>query len=194
MKLKPVFDETGHATTAGDIRCFYFDSVTGEYTGWSDEYINVGVSLPGNSTDIDPGESVAKMVPVFSDGGWEQQEDHRGETVWATADGSNTTVDYIGPVKDGFTAVAPTTPYDVWNGGEWVTDSEAQHAADTAANEAKKTALIYEATQFIAPLADAMAGGYIDDADIPVLTAWQKYRYALTKVEPPKPVWPRKPE
>ncbi|STH05040.1 tail fiber assembly protein from lambdoid prophage [Escherichia coli] len=44
--MKPVFDENGLATVPGDMRCFYYDAVTSEYTGWSDEYINTGVSMP----------------------------------------------------------------------------------------------------------------------------------------------------
>lgn len=58
---------------------------------------------------------------------------------------------------------------------------------------AKKQALISEAAQFIAPLKDALDGGYIDDEGKPKLTEWQKYRYYLTKVDPAKPVWPEKP-
>ncbi|MBC6536229.1 tail fiber assembly protein, partial [Citrobacter sp. 966a] len=67
---------------------------TGEYTGWSDEYINVGVSMPGDSTDIDPGDGAAGKVAVFTGTNWRLEEDHRGETVWSTADGSAVTVDY----------------------------------------------------------------------------------------------------
>ena len=59
---------------------------------------------------------------------------------------------------------------------------------------AKKQALISEANMVIAPLKDALDGDYIDDADKPRLSAWQKYRYALTKVDTAKPVWPTKPE
>ena len=44
--MKPVFDENGLATVPGDMRCFYYDAETSEYTGWSDEYINTGVSMP----------------------------------------------------------------------------------------------------------------------------------------------------
>ncbi|EPP4481388.1 tail fiber assembly protein, partial [Salmonella enterica subsp. enterica serovar Montevideo] len=41
----------------------------------------------------------------------------------------------------------------------------------------KKIALLAEASSVIAPLRDALDGGYIDDADKPKLIAWQKYRY-----------------
>lgn len=62
-----------------------------------------------------------------------------------------------------------------------------------ATAKAKKQELLNIASQFIAPLKDALDGGYIDDEDKPKLTAWQKYRYDLTKVDAAKPVWPEKP-
>jgi hypothetical protein len=61
-----------------------------------------------------------------------------------------------------------------------------------AATELKQN-LLRLASETIAPLKDALDGGYIDDADIPLLSAWQKYRYALTKVDPSQPVWPERP-
>ena len=35
--MKPVFNENGLATVPGDMRCFYYDAETYEYTGWSDD-------------------------------------------------------------------------------------------------------------------------------------------------------------
>lgn len=58
---------------------------------------------------------------------------------------------------------------------------------------ARKSALLADADRVIAPMKDALDGGYIDDADKPILIAWQKYRYALTKVDPANPAWPEKP-
>ena len=77
-----------------------------------------------------------------------------------------------------------------------MTDLKALHASDVMAAEQTKTALLSEATAIISPLADAQAGGYIDDADVSRLDEWQRYRYKLTKVDtstapditlPPKP-------
>ncbi|MEF6206885.1 tail fiber assembly protein, partial [Escherichia coli] len=140
--MKPVFDENGLATEPGETRCFYYDAVTSEYMGWSDEYINLGVSMPGHSTDIDPGDEVAGKIPVFTGIGWEQQEDHRGETVYSTESGDASMVDYIGPIKNGFTSTAPSTPYDKWDGERWVTDTKAQHSAAVEAAEAHRQSLI----------------------------------------------------
>lgn len=191
--MKPVFGEDGHATTPGEIRAYYFDHINGEYTGWSDEFINIGVSMPGCSTDIAPGEEIAGFAQVFTGQLWEVQEDHREKTVYSTSDRKSSVVDYIGPVREGFTLVAPLTQFDKWVDGKWVTDASEQNESLTLSNTQKKAALILEASSYIAPLVDARDGGYIDDADVPVLAAWQKYRYALTKVDPAKPVWPERP-
>ncbi len=43
--MKPVFDEMA-GYSAGRYALFYYDAETSEYTGWSDEYINTGVSMP----------------------------------------------------------------------------------------------------------------------------------------------------
>ncbi|WP_434082029.1 tail fiber assembly protein [Escherichia coli] len=105
--------------------------------------------MPADSTDIDPGEGVTGKVAVFSDSGWEWQEDLRGETVYSTEDRSETTVDYIGPVHDGFTRKLPATPYDHWDGEKWITDTAAERDAHIAAAEAKKQFLIDQANVYM---------------------------------------------
>lgn len=191
--MKPVFDENGLAKEPGNVRCFYYDALTGEFTGWSDEYINVGVSMPGNSTDIDPGETDKGKVSLFTGTGWQLEEDHRGVTVYSVEDKSSSVVDYIGPVKDGFVTVAPTSPFDKWDRQKWVTDVEAQHAADVAAAEQKKAFLLAEANIAIAPLQDAFDLDMATDAEKALLLAWKKYRVLLMRVDTAKPVWPTPP-
>lgn len=137
-----IFDKDGLAVEAGSIRVYYFHPVTKEYVGWSDEFINIGVSMPGNSTNIAPGNEVAGEVMVFTGKDWKRQKDHRGETVWSTDDGSAITVDYIGFVHDGYTNIAPSTPYDKWNGEKWITDIKAQHAADKEVAKQQQQSLI----------------------------------------------------
>lgn len=63
--------------------------------------------------------------------------------------------------------------------------------------EQHKIDLINKATNIIAPMTDALNGGYIDDKDIEQLDKWQRYRYALTKIDislAPDIEWPQKPE
>lgn len=191
--MKPVFDENGLAIEAGNIRCFYFDSVTGEYTGWSDEYIHIGVSMPGNSTDIDPGEDVTGKVSLFNGTSWQLEEDHRGVTVYSLDNKAPSVVDYIGPIKDGFVTAAPTSPFDKWDGQKWVADAEAQHAADVAEAEQKKAFLLAEANIAITPLQDAFDLDMATEAEKALLLEWKKYRVLLMRVDTAKPEWPTTP-
>ncbi|EKQ4428775.1 tail fiber assembly protein [Escherichia coli] len=194
--MKPVFDENGLAKEAGEIRCYYYDAVTFEYMGWSDEYINIGVSMPGDSTDIDPGDEVAGKVAVFQSGGWVLNEDHRGETVYSTADASASTVDYIGPVKDGYTSAAPSGPYQKWDGKKWVTDTDAQHAADVKAADKQKAALLVEAQETISFWQTELQLDIISDEDKASLIVWMKYIKALQALDTSKAPdinWPLKP-
>ncbi|EFC2651579.1 tail fiber assembly protein [Escherichia coli] len=196
--MKPVFDENDLATEAGNIRCFYFDPVTFEYTGWSDEYINVGVSMPGHSTDIDPGDEVDGKIAVFTNGQWELYEDHRGGTVYSTTDASAVTVDYIGPVKDGYTILAPSGPYDKWDGEKWVTDTEAQHGAAVEAAEAQRQSLIDAAMASISLIQlKLQAGRKLTQAETTRLNAVLDYIDAVTATDTstaPDVIWPELPE
>lgn len=194
--MKPVFDENGLATEPGEIRCYYYDAATSEYMGWSDEYINLGVSMPGHSTDIEPGDEVAGKVAVFQNGGWVLNEDHRGETVYSTADASASTVDYIGPVNDGYTNVAPSGPYQKWDGKKWVTDANAQHAADVKAADKQKAALLVEAQKTISFWQTELQLGIISDEDKASLIAWMNYIKAVQSVDTskvPDISWPVQP-
>lgn len=186
------------AIVAGDITVFNYDGETREYISSSVEFLHVGVGIPANSCTDAPGKiKEGFTVCRTADGkAWKNIVDHRGETVYNTKTGEKVTITVLGEYPEDTTTLAPTTPYDKWNGSQWVTDSKAQHAADVMAAEQTKTALLAEATAIIAPLADAQAGGYIDDADVPRLAEWQRYRYKLTKVDistapditlPPKP-------
>lgn len=195
--MKPVFDENGLATTPGNIRCFYYDAVTGEHTGWSDEYIHIGVSMPGSSTDIDPGDKIPGKVLVFTGSGWEQQEDHRGETVYSVENKQESVVDYIGPVRDGFTGTAPSSPFDKWDGEKWVKDEEAEKAAHIREAEGTRAGLMQKATDIIAPLQDAIDLDMATDAEKAQLLAWKKYRVLLNRVDTSKAPdinWPVPPE
>ncbi|EPE6566176.1 tail fiber assembly protein [Citrobacter freundii] len=187
------------ATVAGDITVFNYDDKTREYLSSSVEFLHVGVGVPANSCIDAPGKikegfTVCRTVDGKA---WEDIVDHRGDTVYSTKTGEKVTIIVPGEYPEDTTTLAPATPYDKWNGSQWVTDLKAQHAADVMAAEQTKTALLAEATAIIAPLADAQAGGYIDDADVPRLAEWQRYRYKLTKVDTstaPGVTFPPKPE
>ncbi len=197
--MKPVFDNNGLAIEPGDIRCFYFCPVTGEYTGWSDEYINVGVSMPGNSTDIDPGEAVAGKVSLFTGTGWQLEEDHRGVTVYSLENKTPSVVDYIGPIKEGFVATEPSSMLDKWDGKKWVKDADAEHTALVTDAEVQKQLLITQANDHInrKQWPGKAIMGRLSDMEKAQYNLWLDYLDALEAVgtsSAPDINWPVPPE
>lgn len=195
---KAELDKNLIAIVAGDITVFNYDGETREYLSSSVEFLPVGVGIPANSCLDAPGTiNEGFTVCRTADGkAWEDIADHRGETLYSTTTGEKVTITLPGDYPKDTTTQAPATPYDKWNGTEWKTDTKAQRAAEMAEAERQKNALLAEATAIIAPLADAKAGGYIEDEDAPRLTEWQRYRYRLTKVDTstaPEIIWPEPP-
>lgn len=200
MDINLDFDENGHATVAGTLRVFHYFSSTGEYRGWSDEFIPVGVSLPGSSTPIDPGEDVTGRAWVFDGTAWTSHEDHRDETVYSTESGQPSIIDYIGAIRAGFTTLSPETPFDKWSGDAWVIDQGAQHDFNVAQAAQKKKALLSTAEMEISWLQDAVdpdvMGDDIRPEDVALLKAWRAYRVALNRIDvnlAPDIVWPEPP-
>ncbi|MBM6608856.1 tail fiber assembly protein [Enterobacteriaceae bacterium RIT814] len=194
--MKPVFDTNGLAAVAGQIRVYYFSNDTGEYQGRSDEYINIGVSMPGNSTNIDPGEHSMREVPVFENGEWKIKEDHRGDVVYSISSGDAFTVNYIGPVHDGYTTVAPSGSFDKWDGEKWLTDTDAQHAAAVETANRQKALLLAESQETISFWQTELQLGMISEEDKARLIIWMNYIKAVKAVDTstaPDISWPKPP-
>lgn len=192
------FDKDGYATSAGTVTVYNVTSDTGEYIGTTDEFINEGQGIPAHAyLDLPPNIREGFVICRVAEGSaWEYVVDHRGKIRYSTITGAEFIVSVIGDYPSNSTETAPSTEFDRWNGKCWVTDTEAQYVADVKNATDKKAELIAEASVIIAPLADANAGGYIDESDIPILSEWQRYRYALTKVDASKAPdieWPELP-
>lgn len=190
-----IFDDAGHAVNAGYVKVYHFKN-GGEYCGWSDEYISVGLGLPGNSTLIAAGEPVNGQVWVFDGNQWFASEDHRGETVYSTTDGCAVVIDYIGPVAEGYVTKPPASEFDKWNGSEWVIDTDAQHAADVAAAEQTKQNLLAAARSTISIWQTELQLGSISEQDKSQLIAWLAYIKEVQAVDTsgaPDINWPAPP-
>ncbi|EHN8828066.1 tail fiber assembly protein [Enterobacter bugandensis] len=187
------------ATVAGDIIVFNYDGETREYLSTSVEYLAVGVGLPANSCTDEPGKSkedftICRTADFTA---WEYVADHRGETVYSTETGESVIVSLPGDYPEGTTTLAPSTPYDTWDGSEWVTDNEAQHKADVEAAEQQKAALLAEAQTKISLWQTELQLGIISDEDKASLIAWMNYIKAVQAVDTskaPEITWPVKPE
>ncbi|HBR4776056.1 tail fiber assembly protein [Escherichia coli] len=187
------------AIVAGDITVFNYDGETREYLSSSVEYLAVGVGIPANSCTDAPGESKEDFTICRSADftAWEYVADHRGETVYSTETGEAVIISAPGDYPDDTTTLAPPTPYDTWNGSEWVTDTKAQHAADVEAADQQKAALLAEAQTTISLWQTELQLGIISDEDKASLIAWMKYIKAVQAVDTSKApdiTWPDKPE
>ena len=182
-------------TVAGDITVFNYDGGTREYISSSVEYLPVGVGIPANSCTDKPGQSKEGFsicrTPDFT--AWEYVADHRGETVYSTETGEDVSITALGDYPKNTTTLAPATPYDKWNGSEWVTDSDAQQVAAVAAAETQKAQLRAVATDEIVWRQDAVSAGIATEGEAAALTEWIKYRVLLMRVDTTKPVWPTPP-
>ncbi|HEG2003723.1 tail fiber assembly protein [Enterobacter sp. CPE_E157] len=187
------------ATSAGDVTVFNYDGETREYLSSSVEYLPEGVGIPANSCMDAPGESkegfaICRNADFTA---WEYVADHRGETVYSTETGDAMMVSLPGDYPEGTTTLAPSTPYDTWNGSEWVTDTEVQQAAEVEAAEQQKAALLLEAQATISLWQTELQLGIISDEDKASLIAWMNYIKAVQAVDTSKApdiTWPDKPE
>ncbi|MDK1707005.1 tail fiber assembly protein [Serratia marcescens] len=195
-----VLGPEGWATTAGWIltyQCAY--STTREYTSCYWQYCQQGVGIAAGSYTDKPTQPTEdnKAIRRTEDGkAWEIVDDFRGQPSYSTETGEPQTIDYLGPVRDGWTLLAPQTPYDKWDGTQWVTDEAAQHAAQVQVATEEKARLMAEATAAIVPLQDAVDTGIATEEETQQLTAWKTYRALLSRVNPddaPNLTWPKKP-
>lgn len=194
---KVTLDNNGLAKTAGILTIYNFDAVSGEFTGSSDELLAQGVGLPASACIIAPPATEVGHAPVYRNGNWQAIADHRGETVYFTADGSATLVTELGDYPEGTTPFAPATRWDKWDGVKWVTDADAKLAAAVEGAARQKSALISEANGVTQAWQTQLLLGIITEADKTALTKWMKYIQNVQAVDisqAPEISWPAPPE
>lgn len=194
---KATLNKIGIATKAGDVTVYNYDGITREFLSTSTEFLAVGVGIPANScidAPVDEKEGFAVCRTASLDG-WDYVVDHRGETVYDTENGQPVDITGLGDYPDNVTTIEPLTPYDRWNGSEWVTDTDAQKSSQVAAAEQKKASLLAEAQSAISLWQTELQLGIISDNDKASLIAWMKYIQALNAVDTstaPDIEWPVK--
>lgn len=196
---KATLNKNGIATKAGDVTVFNYDGETHEFMSTSVEFLSVGVGIPANSCTDAPveeknGFAVCRKASLD---GWEYIADHRGETVYDTETGRPVDITELGDYSASVTTIPPLTPFDRWNGSEWVTDEDAQKNGQVMEAKQKKSVLLAEAQSTISLWQTELQLGIISDDDKASLIAWMKYIQALKAVDTstvPDIEWPVKPE
>lgn len=189
-------DEGGLAKESGLITVYNFDATTGEFTGTSEEYVSVGVGIPANSTCTAPPEPVKGKARIFG-GDWQHVDDHRGETVYSTADGTAQVISQPGEYPADTSLLKPATAFDTWNGKKWVTDKAAQQAALVKIADAEKARRIAAANSTSQAWQTQLMLGIITDDDKATLVVWMTYIQALQAVDTstaPDVAWPTAPD
>lgn len=196
---KATLNKNGIATKPGEITVYNFDGKTLEYLASSVEFLALGVGIPANScTDapVEKKEGFAVCRAVSLDG-WEYVADHRGQTVYDTKTGQPVNITAPGDYAVGVTTIAPSTPYDRWNGSEWVTDKNAQKNGQIKEAEQRKSARLSEAQSAISLWQTELQLGIISDDDKASLIIWMKYIQSLNAIDifaAPDIEWPERPE
>ncbi len=196
---KATLNKNGIATKAGEITVYNFDLITREYLAESVEFLAVGVGIPANSCTDAPveGKDGFAVCRKASLDGWEYVADHRGDTVYDTQTGQTVEITSPGEYADNVTTIAPSTPYDRWNGSAWMTDEDAQKSGQVMEAQQKKAVLLAEAQSTISLWQTELQLGIISDDDKASLITWMKYIQALNAVDTstaPDTEWPVKPE
>lgn len=161
------------------------------------QYCAEGVGIAAGSYTDKPAklDDNTKAIRRTADvSAWEVVDDLSGQLAYSTDPREENTVDFIGPLPDGWTLLAPASPFDKWDGDKWVTDTDAQHAAEIAAAQVKLEALNQEADEIIEQLNRAVKYDMATDEEKASLEAWEKYSVLLSRVNPENPEWPEKPE
>ncbi|HCZ4695491.1 TPA: tail fiber assembly protein [Salmonella enterica subsp. enterica serovar Saintpaul str. CFSAN004147] len=192
-------NKNGIATAAGWITVYNVEPEQREFQAATMEYLAVGVGLPAFSYADKPelpGEGLA-LVRSADEKQWETIADYRGQTAYNTETGQPEIIAFLGELPDTLTLQPPATPYDKWDGSQWVTDTAAQHADEVATAEQQKQDLLAEAQQQITGWQTELQLGIISDDDRARLIIWMNYIKAMQTVDTstsPDITWPDKPE
>lgn len=189
----------GWAENSGWAHAHCADAVTAEYLGAQDVWISVGTGLPAGAYLDAPPVRVEDQAVVRQTNTWAQVPDYRGMTGYDTTTHQPIAITSLGPLQDSCTLLAPSSPYDHWNGQAWELDEEAEQQAKQEAAQTELAKRISIANQQIAILTPAVDGGYAKPEHTQLLADWQRCRYELTQVPeqagwPESPQWPTEPD
>ncbi|HGK4842462.1 TPA: tail fiber assembly protein [Kluyvera georgiana] len=195
--MTELFDVNGNAIETVTVTVYGFDQQTREYQATYNVRILAGTGIPGFSTMQAVPNSKAGYAFVWNGKAWLEVEDHRGEKAYEKATGDVVIIKELGSPDDKYTFLEPATPYDKWDGSAWVTDTDAQHAADVAAAEQTKQILLATARSTISIWQTELQLGSISEEDKSQLIAWLAYIKAVQAIDAstaPEINWPAPPE
>ncbi|WP_347253231.1 tail fiber assembly protein [Leminorella grimontii] len=190
------FNDLGFAKLTGTVHLYHVAPDSGEFLFESDEWVSVGVGIPAYSCIDVPLSAKPGFAVCRINDNWEYVEDHRGVEAYSTQTQKPIEITMLGPLPADVTTLHPATPFDCWNGDNWVTDEAAKHQAEVEAAARQKRDLEQKANAAIETLNDAIELGLAEQGDEEMLKAWRAYRVKLSRVDvqaAPGVTWPALP-
>ncbi len=195
--------DDGFASTSGWELVYVASPQNEEYLSEQDVWISVGTGLPAGAYLDAPMQPEQGKAIVRGGGGWTLVDDYRGRAAYHKQSRQPIVIDTLDPIPSSITLIAPTSQFDVWDeqAQVWVKDEAMEDAWLVQQAQAQRQALMFEASQEIAVLVDAIDPAIIgdpSDEDQVKLIAWKTYRVELSKIDqqpnyPGGVVWPAKP-
>lgn len=190
-----VLDNNGLTISAGWAIIYSVDE-KGEFLQATYQYLPIGVGLPANAY-LDAPKSVKDNQAIIHNGQqWIYPKDLRGTIIYSTETGAEITMQEVGEIPDGYTALKPTSEFDSWNGEKWVLDTEKQHQHDVDIATSQKKQLLSEANEQISYLQDAVESEIASKQETQLLAEWKKYRVLVNRIDieqAPNIDWPNNP-
>ena len=190
-----VLDKNGLTISAGWAIIYNVDA-KGEFSQATYQYLPVGVGLPAHAYLEAPKNVQDNQAIIHNGQQWTYPKDLRGTTIYSTETGARMTVQEVGDIPEGYTALQPSSEFDTWDGEKWVLDTDKQHQHDIDVATSQKKQLFSEATEQISYLQDAVDSQIANEQEIKLLAEWKKYRALLNRIDAqqaPNIDWPSKP-
>ena len=190
------FNNDGFVVTAGWSLIYNTDAITGEFINATYEYVAEGIGLPAHACLDAPNDVDNEHAIVRAGNKWTYPADFRGQKIYSTETGIESTITNIGEIPDGFTLLKPTSDFDSWNGKKWVLDENKQHQYDVTTAQSQLSQFLNDANNAISNLQDAVDAEIATEQQIETLKCWKKYRFELNQIDvdkAPNIKWPEKP-
>jgi len=178
------------------VEIFHYNYDTGEYIEKRHFVIAPMTGLPANTTDITPPKQKEGYVLLFNFGEWRQSEDNRNLRLYNKLTKNIVIFNELGPIPEETTIQVPSSEFDIWNGNQWVKDTQAEKDAHYTQAQNEQKALISQAGEKISLLSFSKESAQATKEELDALNRWQNYRLQLSRIylsNAPDIIWPEKP-
>ncbi|MBJ9214927.1 tail fiber assembly protein [Citrobacter freundii] len=180
--MMSLFDKNGNAKETHVATVSSYDAMTGEFIDTYDVRIIDGTGIPAFSTLTIAPEPEKGFAYIWNGQSWDVVPDYRGMTAYIKESGAGVTVRDIGELAETLTLIKPLTPFDKWDGMQWVTDTEAQYAAAITQAENERQRLLKHADAVMLDWRTELMLGEISDANKAKLSAWLAYKNEVKSI------------